>query len=132
MSENLATILTESAERGGDEVAMKLDDVELTYGLLDEGTKRLAGVLREKGLESHLPVMCDFWELSCSAPGCTAATHFRFIGSSTIGIRWAPTTSGDGSRCGRLLSTRCTRGRSPNGRSYRPPGSPSRRSAAVC
>ena len=51
MSENLATILTESAERGGDEVAMKLDDVELTYGLLDEGTKRLAGVLREKGLE---------------------------------------------------------------------------------
>src|SRR4051794_29949202 len=51
MSENLATILTDSAERHGDKTAVKLDDVEVSYGLLNEGSKGLAGLLREKGVE---------------------------------------------------------------------------------
>ena len=51
MSENLATILTETAERNGDKTAFKLDDVELNYSMLDEGSARIAGLLKSKGLE---------------------------------------------------------------------------------
>ena len=52
MSENLATILTETAERVPDQTAFKLDDVELTYSLLDEGSARVAALLRSRGLEA--------------------------------------------------------------------------------
>jgi long-chain acyl-CoA synthetase len=48
---NLASILTDSAARDPDHVALKLDDVELTYGQLDEASARIAGLLRSKGLE---------------------------------------------------------------------------------
>src|SRR3954452_2942073 len=51
MSENLARILTETAERDGQRTAVKLDDFEANYELLDQGTARVAGMLREKGLE---------------------------------------------------------------------------------
>jgi long-chain acyl-CoA synthetase len=52
MSANLATFLTESAARDGDHIAIKLDDTEVSYALLDEGSKRVAGILREKGVEA--------------------------------------------------------------------------------
>jgi long-chain acyl-CoA synthetase len=51
MSANLATILTETAEQNGDKTAFKLDDVELNYTMLDEGSARVAGLLKSKGLE---------------------------------------------------------------------------------
>src|SRR3954464_6727735 len=51
MSENLATILTETAAREGRRTAVKLDDFEANYELLDQGSARVAGMLREKGLE---------------------------------------------------------------------------------
>src|SRR3954452_11747930 len=51
MSANLATILTETAERFGDRIAMKLDDMELNYALLNEGSARIAGELKSRGLE---------------------------------------------------------------------------------
>jgi long-chain acyl-CoA synthetase len=51
MSENLARILTETAERNGDRTAFKLDDIELSYSMLDEGSARVAGLLKSKGLE---------------------------------------------------------------------------------
>src|SRR5215207_8066537 len=51
MSENLARILTETAERLPDQTAFKLDDVELNYSMLDEGSARVAGLLKSKGLE---------------------------------------------------------------------------------
>jgi len=51
MSENLATILIETAKRNGDKTAFKLDDVELNYSMLDEGSARIAGLLKSKGLE---------------------------------------------------------------------------------
>ena len=51
MSANLATILTETAEKHGDRTALKLDDTELSYALLDEGSARIAGLLKAKGLE---------------------------------------------------------------------------------
>src|SRR3954449_3995560 len=51
MSANLASILTDSAEKHDDKTAFKLDDMELSYGLLDEGSARIAGLLRSKGLE---------------------------------------------------------------------------------
>src|SRR6188472_4493225 len=51
MGENLATILTDSAEQHGDKTAFKLDDTELNYALLDEGSARIAGLLKSKGVE---------------------------------------------------------------------------------
>jgi long-chain acyl-CoA synthetase len=51
MTQNLATILTETAAEHGDRTAIKLDDVELSYRELDGSTAHMAGVLREKGLE---------------------------------------------------------------------------------
>jgi long-chain acyl-CoA synthetase len=52
MSENLASILTETAEKRGDRTAVKLDDTEVSYEVLNEGSKRIAGLLREKGVEA--------------------------------------------------------------------------------
>jgi long-chain acyl-CoA synthetase len=51
MGENLASILTETAERHGDRTAVKLDDVEVTYEMLNEGSGRVAGLLKERSLE---------------------------------------------------------------------------------
>src|SRR5215211_3705758 len=51
MSENLATILTETAERDGDRTAFKLDDMELNYSLLDEASARVAALVKSKGVE---------------------------------------------------------------------------------
>jgi long-chain acyl-CoA synthetase len=50
MSRNLATNLTNTAERSGEHVAVKLDDFELNYQLLNEGSARVAGLLRSKGV----------------------------------------------------------------------------------
>jgi long-chain acyl-CoA synthetase len=47
---NLASILTSSASRDGDHVAIKFDDVELTYSQLDGASAHIAGLLREKGV----------------------------------------------------------------------------------
>src|SRR3954467_3902842 len=50
MSRNLATNLVETAERQGESLAIKLDDFELNYELLNEGSARVAGLLRSKGI----------------------------------------------------------------------------------
>jgi long-chain acyl-CoA synthetase len=47
---NLAGIMTASARRRPDHVAVKLDDAEVTYGQLDEGSARVAGILRDHGV----------------------------------------------------------------------------------
>ena len=47
---NLASILTEAVERDAEKVAFKLDDAELTYAMLDEGSARVAGMLRAAGV----------------------------------------------------------------------------------
>jgi long-chain acyl-CoA synthetase len=47
---NLASILTDSAARDPERVAVKLDEVEVSYGLLDGGTALMAGLLAEKGI----------------------------------------------------------------------------------
>src|SRR3954454_22173610 len=51
MSANLASILTESAQRNSEAIALKLDDAELSYGLLDDGSARVAALLADKGVE---------------------------------------------------------------------------------
>ena len=51
MSENLATILTETAAEHGDRTAFKLDDIELTYSALDGSSARIAALLKARGLE---------------------------------------------------------------------------------
>ena len=51
MSENLASFVTESAEKFGDRPALKLDDTVVNYAVLDEGSARIAKLLKDKGLE---------------------------------------------------------------------------------
>jgi long-chain acyl-CoA synthetase len=51
MSGNLAAILTESAQRHADRTALKLDDTTVSYAMLDEGSARVAGLLKSKGME---------------------------------------------------------------------------------
>jgi long-chain acyl-CoA synthetase len=51
MSANLASILTETAQRHGDRPALKLDDTTVDYALLEEGSARIAGLLKSKGFE---------------------------------------------------------------------------------
>jgi len=48
---NLAEIVSDSAARDGDHIAIKLDDVELNYALLEAGCARVAGLLRDKGIQ---------------------------------------------------------------------------------
>jgi long-chain acyl-CoA synthetase len=52
MGRNLASLLTETAARDAERPAIKLDDFSLSYGLLDEGSARVAGLLAEHGFES--------------------------------------------------------------------------------
>jgi long-chain acyl-CoA synthetase len=49
---NLAELLTQSAERDPDHIAVKLDDVELSYGALDGASKHIAGLLKADGVEA--------------------------------------------------------------------------------
>jgi long-chain acyl-CoA synthetase len=51
MGLNLASILTESAARHPDAPAIRLGDAELSYGVLDDASARLATVLAERGVE---------------------------------------------------------------------------------
>jgi long-chain acyl-CoA synthetase len=51
MSNNLAHLLTESAARHPDRPALKLDDAVLNYATLDEGASRVAGLLKDKGVQ---------------------------------------------------------------------------------
>src|SRR3954451_18424176 len=48
---NLATIATETAQRIPDAIAYKLDDTEVSWQAVDEGSARVAGLLKEKGFE---------------------------------------------------------------------------------
>jgi long-chain acyl-CoA synthetase len=48
---NLAGLLTASAERDPDHVAIKLDDVELTYSALDGASAHIAGLLAEQSFQ---------------------------------------------------------------------------------
>jgi len=50
MSENLARIMTAAAEDSPEGIAVKLDDIELNYFVLGEGSARMAGLLKEKGV----------------------------------------------------------------------------------
>ena len=50
MGLNLASIVTDSAERAPGAVAVRLGPLELTYSDLDDRSARLAALLREKGL----------------------------------------------------------------------------------
>jgi long-chain acyl-CoA synthetase len=50
MSENLANLLVETAKRHRDRPAVRLGDMVVTYSALDEGSARVAGFLRERGV----------------------------------------------------------------------------------
>jgi long-chain acyl-CoA synthetase len=48
---NLAQILDDSAQQHPENVAIKLDDVELSYATLQQGAMRVAALLRERGVQ---------------------------------------------------------------------------------
>jgi long-chain acyl-CoA synthetase len=48
---SLAQLLTETAARHRERVALKLDDAELTYAAFDEGASRVAGLLKDRGVQ---------------------------------------------------------------------------------
>ncbi|HEX2397201.1 MAG TPA: long-chain fatty acid--CoA ligase [Solirubrobacteraceae bacterium] len=52
MSGNIASILTETAERHGDRIALKLDGVEIPYRAVEEASARVAGLLKQKGVQA--------------------------------------------------------------------------------
>jgi len=51
MNENLAQNLTTSAQRYPDSPALRIDELVITYSELDEATARVAGLLRQHGIE---------------------------------------------------------------------------------
>src|SRR5947209_10549853 len=51
MSMNLAGLLTNSATRFPERPALKLDDTVVTYEMLDEGASRVAGLLKDRGVQ---------------------------------------------------------------------------------
>ena len=51
MSDNLAETLSNTAARHGERTAFKLDDIELSYAMLDGAASRIANLLVDKGLE---------------------------------------------------------------------------------
>ncbi len=51
MGRNLATVLTDTAAEQADRTAVKLDDLELNYGFLDEASARVARLVRDRGVE---------------------------------------------------------------------------------
>jgi long-chain acyl-CoA synthetase len=50
MSTNLASLLTDAAQKYGDRPAVRLDDTTLTYAQLDGASAHVAGLLRAKGI----------------------------------------------------------------------------------
>jgi long-chain acyl-CoA synthetase len=52
MGTNLATVLTDTAEKHADRTAIKLDDFEITYEQLNEASGRVAALLADKGVEA--------------------------------------------------------------------------------
>src|SRR5215204_7193713 len=51
MPTSLAQHLTETAQAHADRPALKLDDTVVNYAVLNEGATRIAGLLKEKGIE---------------------------------------------------------------------------------
>jgi len=51
MSANLASILVDSASSRGDATALKLDDIEVSYRMLDGASAHVAGLLPERGVQ---------------------------------------------------------------------------------
>ncbi len=51
MGTNLASLLTDTVERHGERTALKLDATEVSYDFLNEGSARVAGMLRKRGFE---------------------------------------------------------------------------------
>jgi long-chain acyl-CoA synthetase len=51
MPNSLAELLTETASRHADRPALKLDDTVLNYAALNEAATRIAGLLKEKGVQ---------------------------------------------------------------------------------
>jgi long-chain acyl-CoA synthetase len=51
MPTSLASLLTETARAHAERPALKLDDTVVNYAVLNEGATRIAGLLKEKGLQ---------------------------------------------------------------------------------
>ncbi|MFE6041221.1 long-chain fatty acid--CoA ligase [Streptomyces sp. NPDC056452] len=64
--DNLASLLVKSARSGGDRVAVRQDDIALTYARLDDASARFATLLRNRGVQPGdrvalvMPNICCF------------------------------------------------------------------------
>ena len=47
---NLADMLKETVAEHGDRIALKLDDLELSYSVVEEASARVAGLLAARGV----------------------------------------------------------------------------------
>ncbi|MFL5824946.1 MAG: hypothetical protein ACJ76V_00325 [Thermoleophilaceae bacterium] len=65
MNANLAEILTRSAERRPDTIAVKLDDFEANYALLDNASARIAGMLSQSSSSSLPSTTLPHTQLIC-------------------------------------------------------------------
>ena len=77
MSDSLATILTDTAAKHGDRVAFKLDDAELTYAMLDDGSARIASLLRAKGARARRSGRADAAERARTSRSSTTGSCAR-------------------------------------------------------
>lgn len=63
--DNLASLLVESARSGGDRVAVRQDDIVLTYARLDDASARFATLLRNRGVQPGDRVALVMPNVSC-------------------------------------------------------------------
>ena len=121
MSANLAGILTDSAARDADRIAIKLDDASSPTALLDDGSARVAGLLRERGRRSRATASGSCCRTSRTSRSSTTAS------CALGGGRRADERAAQGAR-GRVLprgpggEARC----SPGTASPRPPSAGAR------
>ena len=97
------------------------------YGrvLVDDVLAKPFAELQIRGLDSHIPVMCDFWETVLFRAGLyrgSALHAHRHVHHQTPLERASLRLLAD--HVGTRPSMRCTADRSPNTRRSKPPGSP--------
>ena len=77
MSDSLATILTDTAAKHGEHVAFKLDDAELTYAMLDDGSARVASAAAGEGPRARRPRRADAARTSPTSRSSTTGSCAR-------------------------------------------------------
>ncbi len=73
VSDNLARIMTKAAEENPDGIAVKLDDTEVSYAMLEEGSARMAAILQRQGHRAPATAWASCCPTSPTSPSSTTA-----------------------------------------------------------